>query len=127
MANAKRERLLDPLFNDNPIALQVLGICSALAVTTKLETALVMSAAVTAVLVLSNVSISLLRNQIPTSIRIIVQLVDHRVASHRRRPDPEGLSVRDLASSCRCLSASSSPTASSWGGRRPSRCRIGPS
>ena len=75
MANAKRERLLDPLFNDNPIALQVLGICSALAVTTKLETALVMSAAVTAVLVLSNVSISLLRNQIPTSIRIIVQLV----------------------------------------------------
>ena len=66
--------MLDPLFNQNPIALQVLGVCSALAVTTKLETALVMSAAVVAVVTLSNVSISLLRNQIPSSIRIIVQL-----------------------------------------------------
>ena len=66
--------LLDPLFNDNPIALQVLGICSALAVTTKMETALVMSAAVIAVLVFSNLAISLIRNHIPPSIRIIVQL-----------------------------------------------------
>jgi Na+-transporting NADH:ubiquinone oxidoreductase subunit D len=75
MANERRERLLDPLFNENPIALQVLGICSALAVTTKLETAVVMSGAVIFVLTLSNMSVSLLRNQIPTSIRIIVQLV----------------------------------------------------
>lgn len=75
MANPNREALLDPLFNQNPIALQVLGICSALAVTTKMETALVMCAAVVAVLTLSNVSISVLRNQIPSSIRIIVQLV----------------------------------------------------
>jgi Na+-transporting NADH:ubiquinone oxidoreductase subunit D len=66
--------LFDPLFEQNPIALQVLGICSALAVTTKMDTALVMSAAVTAVTGMSNLSISLLRNYIPTSIRIIVQL-----------------------------------------------------
>ncbi len=69
-----REVLLDPLFNNNPIALQVLGICSALAVTTKLEMTIVMCLAVTAVLVGSNLSISLLRNKIPPSIRIIVQL-----------------------------------------------------
>ena len=71
----KRDALLDPLFNTNPIALQVLGICSALAVTTKMSTALVMSAAVVFVLLFSNLFISVLRNQIPTSIRIIVQLV----------------------------------------------------
>jgi len=69
-----REVLLDPLFNNNPISLQVLGICSALAVTTKLETSMVMSLAVIAVLVGSNVSVSLIRNYIPPSIRIIVQL-----------------------------------------------------
>ncbi len=74
MAKAEREALLDPLFNNNPIALQVLGICSALAVTTKLETSLVMSLAVIAVLIGSNVAISAIRNQIPSSIRIIVQL-----------------------------------------------------
>jgi len=66
--------LLDPLFNDNPIALQVLGICSALAVTTKLETAFVMSLAVIAVTMFSNLIISVIRNHIPPSIRIIVQL-----------------------------------------------------
>jgi Na+-transporting NADH:ubiquinone oxidoreductase subunit D len=66
--------LLDPLFNDNPIALQVFGICLALVVTTKMETALVMSAAVIAVLICSNLAISLIRNYIPPSIRIIVQL-----------------------------------------------------
>ena len=70
----EREALLDPLFNNNPIALQVLGICSALAVTTKMETALVMSGAVLFVLFFSNVSVSVIRNMIPPSIRIIVQL-----------------------------------------------------
>ncbi|MBI2423800.1 MAG: NADH:ubiquinone reductase (Na(+)-transporting) subunit D [Candidatus Hydrogenedentes bacterium] len=70
----EREVLLDPLFNNNPIALQVLGICSALAVTTKLQTALVMCLAVTAVTGGSSMVISLLRNSIPPSIRIIVQL-----------------------------------------------------
>jgi Na+-transporting NADH:ubiquinone oxidoreductase subunit D len=74
MASKSKEVLIDPLFNDNPISLQVLGICSALAVTTKLETSVVMSLAVIAVLTLSNLSISLIRNLIPASIRIIVQL-----------------------------------------------------
>ena len=69
-----RDALMDPLFNTNPIALQVLGICSALAITTKMSTALVMSGAVVFVLLLSNLLVSLLRNQIPTNIRIIVQL-----------------------------------------------------
>lgn len=73
MAQAK-EIALDPLVNNNPIALQVLGICSALAVTTKLETATVMSVAVLFVLIGSNVAVSAIRNLIPPSIRIIVQL-----------------------------------------------------
>jgi len=73
MSSAK-SFVIDPLLDDNPISLQVLGICSALAVTTKLETSLVMSIAVLAVLTLSNLSISLIRNLIPSSIRIIVQL-----------------------------------------------------
>jgi Na+-transporting NADH:ubiquinone oxidoreductase subunit D len=74
MASRRQAALLDPLFNENPIALQVLGICSALAVTTRMDTALVMSAAVLAVLTLSNFFVSALRNQIPSNIRIIVQL-----------------------------------------------------
>ena len=74
MAAGTKKVLLDPLIENNPIALQVLGICSALAVTTKMDTALVMCGAVIFVLTLSNVSISLIRDQIPTSIRIIVQL-----------------------------------------------------
>lgn len=73
MANA-RHTLVDPLVDNNPITLQVLGICSALAVTTRMDNALVMSAAVICVLTLSNVFVSLLRRQIPTNIRIIVQL-----------------------------------------------------
>ena len=74
MDKATKRTLLDPLLEKNPITLQVLGICSALAVTTKLETALVMSAALTFVLVCSNTVISMLRNKIPGSIRIITQL-----------------------------------------------------
>lgn len=74
MASKTQEALVDPLFNENPITLQVLGICSALAVTTRMDTSLVMSIAVICVLTLSNVFISLLRNSIPTNIRIIVQL-----------------------------------------------------
>ena len=74
MAVKKSEAALDPLFNNNPIALQVLGICSALAVTTKMETSVVMCAAVIGVLTVSNLTISVLRHQIPNSIRIIVQL-----------------------------------------------------
>ena len=74
MSTKPNEVLLDPLFNNNPIALQVLGICSALAVTTQLKTALVMSIALTAVLTCSNVAVSCIREYIPASIRIIVQL-----------------------------------------------------
>ncbi len=74
MKAAHKKALFDPLVNDNPIASQVLGICSALAVTTKLETSVVMSLAVIAVMALSNLSISVIRNFIPPSIRIIVQL-----------------------------------------------------
>ena len=69
-----RDVLIDPLFNNNPIALQVLGVCSALAVTTNMDTALVMSVAVIAVTMSSNFFVSALRHQIPTNIRIIVQL-----------------------------------------------------
>jgi len=75
MADPKpKEVLLNPIFNNNPITLQVLGICSALAVTSKLETTIVMAIAVTAVTALSNASVSLIRNRIPTNIRIIVQM-----------------------------------------------------
>ena len=69
-----KDVLLDPLFNNNPIALQVLGICSALAVTTELKTSVVMSIAVIFVIAFSNVSVSLIRKWIPTNIRIIVQM-----------------------------------------------------
>jgi len=76
LAFGKKERaaLLDPVFNNNPIALQVLGICSALAVTTKLDKAIVMSLALTIVTGCSSLVISLLRNLIPTNVRIIIQL-----------------------------------------------------
>ena len=73
--NKKLLPLVNPLSKDHPVIVQELGICSALAVTAKLEPALVMTISVTAVLALSNVLISLLRKTIPTSIRIIVQLV----------------------------------------------------
>lgn len=66
--------LFDPLFNNNPIALQILGICSALAVTTQMSTVLVMSLAVVFVTSMSNLSVSIIRNYIPSSIRIIVQM-----------------------------------------------------
>ena len=70
-----KNNVLDPLFNNNPIALQVLGVCSALAVTTKMETAMVMSMALVAVVSFSSFFVSLIRNVIPNSIRIIVQMM----------------------------------------------------
>jgi Na+-transporting NADH:ubiquinone oxidoreductase subunit D len=69
-----KEVLLNPIFKNNPIALQILGICSALAITSSLKTALVMCIALTVVTAFSNLFISLVRNQIPSSIRIIVQM-----------------------------------------------------
>ena len=75
MAEPKpRDVLIDPLFDNNPIALQVLGLCSALAVTTQLKPTLVMCAAVIFVVACSNASVSLIRSQIPSRIRIIVQM-----------------------------------------------------
>ncbi len=73
MASAKK-LLTDPLADSNPITWQVLGVCSALAVTTQVKTAMVMSVALTVVLVLSNGTISALRNLIPSKIRMIVEL-----------------------------------------------------
>ena len=73
MSNVK-EILLDPVFNNNPIGLQILGICSALAVTTQMGVALVMCIALTFVCAFSNLFISLIRNHIPSSVRIIVQM-----------------------------------------------------
>lgn len=69
-----RDALLNPLLDENPVTLQVLGICSALAITNSLYSALVMSLALTAVLAYSNVVISLMRRHLPASVRIIVQM-----------------------------------------------------
>ncbi len=66
--------LIDPVVNNNPIALQMLGICSALAVTSRMDTALTMSICVIVVVTGSNVVVSMIRSQIPSSIRIIVQM-----------------------------------------------------
>lgn len=70
----EKRAVLDPMWDDNPISLQALGICSALAVTIKLEQTLIMCAAVIVVLAASNTIISMLRNLIPNKIRIIVML-----------------------------------------------------
>jgi Na+-transporting NADH:ubiquinone oxidoreductase subunit D len=69
-----RDTLLDPLINKNPVTLQVLGICSALAITNSLITALIMGLALTSVLAFTNASISLIRHHLPNSVRIIVQM-----------------------------------------------------
>ncbi|MCC4832272.1 NADH:ubiquinone reductase (Na(+)-transporting) subunit D [Shewanella sp. 1_MG-2023] len=76
MADAKelKQVLTGPIINNNPIALQILGVCSALAVTAKMETAIVMTLALTVVTAFSNLFISILRNHIPSSVRIIVQM-----------------------------------------------------
>jgi Na+-transporting NADH:ubiquinone oxidoreductase subunit D len=75
MPHKRREMLTDPLVDNNPITLQVLGICSALAVTSSLQVAFVMTLAVTLVTGFSSMFISIIRNHIPSSIRIIVQMV----------------------------------------------------
>lgn len=69
-----KDTLLEPVFNNNPIALQILGICSALAVTSSMKVAFVMCLALTAVTAFSNLFVSVIRNHIPNSIRIIVQM-----------------------------------------------------
>lgn len=72
--NALKKALLNPVLDNNPIALQILGVCSALAVTTKLETALVMALALSLVTACSSSCIALIRHHIPNSVRIIVQM-----------------------------------------------------
>ena len=72
--NKYKQIILDPVFNNNPIAKQILGICSALAVTSKLETSIVMALAVTFVLAFSNMAISSIRHHVPGSIRILVEM-----------------------------------------------------
>ena len=74
MMARSRDALLNPLLDENPVTLQVLGICSALAITNSLYSALVMSLALTSVLAYSNVAISLIRHHLPNSVRIIVQM-----------------------------------------------------
>lgn len=74
MASSTAKLFTDPIFRNNPIAVQVLGICSSLAVTSNLKTTMVMALAVTVVLGLSNFSLSIIRNYIPSSIRIIVEM-----------------------------------------------------
>ena len=69
-----REVLLNPIFNDNPIALQILGLCSALAITSNLYVTLIMCVALTSVVSLSNLFVSLIRNHIPTNVRMIIQM-----------------------------------------------------
>ena len=69
-----RKTLLDPLVRQNPVTLQVLGICSALAITNSVMTSLIMGLSLTSVLAFSNVCISLIRNHLPNSVRIIVQM-----------------------------------------------------
>lgn len=73
-AKSPKDVLLTPIFDNNPIGLQILGICSALAVTSKLETAFVMAVAVTLVTACSSAAVSYIRKYIPSSIRIIVQM-----------------------------------------------------
>jgi Na+-transporting NADH:ubiquinone oxidoreductase subunit D len=75
MSQTRKDMLVDPLVDNNPITLQVLGICSALAVTSSLQVSLVMAIAVTLVTAFSSMFISMIRNHIPGSIRIIVQMV----------------------------------------------------
>ena len=75
LSKKNKEILFNPLSKDNPVLVQILGICSTLAVTANLEPSIVMGISVIAVLAFSNVIISLLRNTIPSTIRIIVQLV----------------------------------------------------
>jgi Na+-transporting NADH:ubiquinone oxidoreductase subunit D len=74
LSKRRKKLVTDPLVDENPITIQVLGICSALAVTTQMKPTLVMAISVIFVIVMSNLAISLLRNTIPTRVRIIVQL-----------------------------------------------------
>ena len=97
MATKPADVLLDPVVNNNPIALQMLGICSALAVTSRLDTALTMSLCVIAVITGSNLVVSLIRSQIPSSIRIIVQMTVIASLVILVSSDPAGLCLHSVS------------------------------
>jgi Na+-transporting NADH:ubiquinone oxidoreductase subunit D len=78
MSTSTKDTLLTPIFKENPIALQVLGVCSALAVTSSLQVTMVMCIALTVVTGCSSFFISSVRNHVPSSIRIIVQMIRHQ-------------------------------------------------
>ena len=82
MSTSVKEVLTQPLLLNNPIAVQILGVCSALAVTTSLNVTLVMCIALTSVTAFSNLAISLIRNHIPGNIRIIVQMIDYCILGY---------------------------------------------
>ena len=98
-----KEAFIKPLNGDNPVLVQVLGICSALAVTSQLKPAIVMGLAVTIITAFSNVIISIIRNTIPQRIRIIVQLVVVGCPGYHREPGAEGFRLRrERAALCVC-------------------------
>ena len=94
MTSAK-EVVFKPLFDNNPIALQILGVCSALAVTTQLSVTLVMCIALTSVTAFSNLFISMIRNYMPSSIRIHRADDNHCIARDRGRPVLTGFRLRN--------------------------------
>jgi len=83
--------LVTPLIRENPVTFHVLGICAALAITNSLTSSLIMSVAMTTVLVISNAAISLIRKHLPGSVRIIVQIHDHCLSRYRDRPVANGI------------------------------------
>ena len=95
-----RKVLIDPLVDNNPVTLQVLGICSALAVTTSMMPALIMCIALTSVAALSGAAISSIRPDTEQHPHHRADY-DHRVLRDHRGPGIEGVRIRDLASSCR--------------------------
>ncbi len=96
MAHKRREMLIDPLVDNNPITLQVLGICSALAVTSSLQVAFVMAIAVTLVTAFSSMFISMIRSQIPRVDPDYRSDGDHRVAGYSGGSGAESIRIRDL-------------------------------
>ena len=122
MADNAMKTLLSPVFANNPISVQILGICSALAVTTKMDTALVMSMAVIAVTAFSNLSVSLIRRWIPPQVRIIIQLVV--IASLVIVTDQILKAfVFDISRQLSVFVGLIITTASSWDAPRLTRCR----
>ena len=91
MTKKAKDVLIRPLIDNNPVTLQVLGICSALAVTSSLLPAILMSLAVISVMTIANVSVSLMRHNIPNSIRIIIQITIRCLTGDYCRSGSQGL------------------------------------